>query len=53
VHLIRDSELRRRIELAARQLVVEKYDWAAVAQDFEDALTAVRGGHSTDVRLTA
>jgi hypothetical protein len=26
------------MEEAARRLVVEHYDWAAVAQDFEDAL---------------
>ena len=32
---------RRRIESAARRLVVEKYDWAAVAQDFEAALARV------------
>ena len=51
VHLIRDEEARRRIEAAARQLVVEKYDWAAVAQDFEDALVAVRD--AAPVRLTA
>lgn len=53
VHLIRDIDSRHRIEQAARRLVVEKYDWAAVAQDFEDALTVVRGGQRTDVRLTA
>jgi sugar transferase (PEP-CTERM/EpsH1 system associated) len=38
VHLMRDSEARRDIEAAARRLVVEKYDWSAVASDFEDAL---------------
>jgi sugar transferase (PEP-CTERM/EpsH1 system associated) len=38
VHLIRDVEARRRIEAEARRIVVEKYDWSAVAQDFEDAL---------------
>jgi len=38
VHLMRDSEARRDIETAARRLVVEKYDWSAVASDFEDAL---------------
>jgi sugar transferase (PEP-CTERM/EpsH1 system associated) len=38
IHLIRDDELRRRIETEARRLVVERYDWSAVAQDFEDAL---------------
>jgi glycosyltransferase involved in cell wall biosynthesis len=38
VHLIRDVESRRRIEAEARRLVVERYDWSAVAGDFEDAL---------------
>ncbi|HVL69546.1 MAG TPA: glycosyltransferase, partial [Vicinamibacterales bacterium] len=38
VHLIRDAAARRAIETAARHLVVERYDWAAVAHDFEDAL---------------
>ncbi len=42
VDLIRDGAARRRIESAARQLVVERYDWSAVAQDFEDALTRSR-----------
>ena len=41
VDLIRDDAARRRIETAARQLVVERYDWSAVAQDFEHALTRV------------
>lgn len=53
VHLIRDGDARRRIEGAARQLVVERYDWGAVAHDCEDALTAVRGGSAAPVRLTA
>ena len=38
VHAIRDVDDRRRIELAARRLVVEQYDWSAVAADFEQAL---------------
>jgi sugar transferase (PEP-CTERM/EpsH1 system associated) len=38
VHLIRDAGARRRIEDEARRLVVERYDWSAVAQDFEGAL---------------
>jgi sugar transferase (PEP-CTERM/EpsH1 system associated) len=38
VGLIRDADRRRRIEQAARRLVVERYDWSAVAQDFENAL---------------
>ena len=47
VHLIRDDDARRRIETEARRLVVERYDWSAVAQDFEDALTRVcRQGRS-------
>ena len=29
-----------------RQLVVERYDWSAVAQDFEDALARVATGSS-------
>ena len=41
VHLIRDDQLRRRIEAEARRLVVNRYDWSAVAQDFEDALAKV------------
>jgi len=41
VDLIRDEPARRRLETAARQLVVERYDWSAVGQDFEDALGSV------------
>ncbi len=41
VRLIRDTAARREIESAARRLVVERYDWSAVAQDFEDALARV------------
>jgi sugar transferase (PEP-CTERM/EpsH1 system associated) len=44
VQLIRDPEARRRIEAAARQLVVERYDWSAVARDFEEALERLRVG---------
>jgi sugar transferase (PEP-CTERM/EpsH1 system associated) len=42
VHMIRDVDDRRRLEGAARQLVVDKYDWSAVAADFEAALERVR-----------
>jgi sugar transferase (PEP-CTERM/EpsH1 system associated) len=42
VRLIRDVDARRRIERAARRLVVEKYDWSAAAADFEDALEKLR-----------
>jgi sugar transferase (PEP-CTERM/EpsH1 system associated) len=46
VRLIRDSDARRQLEIAARRLVVERYDWSAVAQDFEDALSRAQGGLS-------
>src|SRR3954469_10057353 len=38
VRLMRDEGARRALETAARALVVEKYDWSAVALDFEAAL---------------
>ena len=43
VGLIRDADRRRGIEQAARRLVVEHYDWSAVAQGFENALTGLKG----------
>ena len=43
VHLMRDTGARRGMEAAARRLVVERYDWSAVAQDFEDALLKAAG----------
>ena len=43
VHLMRDADARRAIEEAARQLVVERYDWSAVARDFEEALLTAAG----------
>jgi sugar transferase (PEP-CTERM/EpsH1 system associated) len=49
VHLIRDPDDRRRIERAARQLVVERYDWSAVARDFEHALDRVHAAHNAMV----
>ena len=41
VRLIRDERQRESIEQAARRLVVEHYDWSAVGQDFEKALSWV------------
>jgi sugar transferase (PEP-CTERM/EpsH1 system associated) len=38
VHLICDADDRRRIEQAARALVLARYDWSAVAGELEDAL---------------
>ena len=43
IRLIRDRDARRAIEDAARRLVVERYDWSAVAQDFEEALLRTAG----------
>jgi hypothetical protein len=40
---MRDTAARRAIESAARRLVVDKYDWSAVAQDFEEALLNAAG----------
>jgi sugar transferase (PEP-CTERM/EpsH1 system associated) len=37
VGLIRDADARRRLEQEARRLVVDHYDWSAVATDFEEA----------------
>ena len=44
VQLLRDSAMRKQIESQARRLVVERYDWSAVAADFERALHRVRDG---------
>jgi polysaccharide biosynthesis protein PslH len=38
VELVRNPDARRGMELEARRLVVNRYDWSAVAGDFEDAL---------------
>ena len=46
VRLIRDDAARTRLEEAARRLVVERYDWSAVAQDFEQVLGRVAGSDS-------
>jgi sugar transferase (PEP-CTERM/EpsH1 system associated) len=47
VTLVADTAARQRLEQAARQLVLERYDWSAVAQDFENALGRVRAQHGT------
>jgi polysaccharide biosynthesis protein PslH len=43
VHLLRDIDHRRRLETAARALVVERYDWSAVAGKLEHALMGIAG----------
>ena len=44
VALLRDPQRRRHLEDAARELVVTRYDWAAVADQFETALTTIPQG---------
>jgi sugar transferase (PEP-CTERM/EpsH1 system associated) len=51
VHLMRDGEARRAMEAEARRLVVERYDWSAVAIDFENALS--RAAHKEPVAQRA
>jgi glycosyltransferase involved in cell wall biosynthesis len=51
VHMIRDVDARRRIETAARRLVVDKYDWSAVAADFERALETARGRRDVETAV--
>ena len=54
VHMIRDGDARRAIEREARRVVVERYDWAAVAQGFEEALRrAVRTPARAGLERTA
>lgn len=59
VHMIRDADARRRIEAEARRIVVERYDWSAVAEDFDDALRRVvadgasRAGRDSGLERTA
>ena len=52
VRLIRDMPARQAIERQARHLVVQRYDWSAIAGDFEDALDgatrAARAGDGLD-----
>ena len=52
VRLIRDEEQRQQLEAAARRLVVERYDWSAVAHSFEDALVRACSHEREPVRLS-
>jgi sugar transferase (PEP-CTERM/EpsH1 system associated) len=56
VQLLRNEPERRRLEQAARRLVVERYDWSAVARDMEAALHAAAGqerDRAVSMRATA
>ena len=44
VRLLRDADARGRLESAARALVVEQYDWSAVADELDRALTRIAQG---------
>ena len=50
IELMRDAGRRARLEAAARALVVERYDWSAVAGELEGALTDIadRGSRIAD-----
>jgi polysaccharide biosynthesis protein PslH len=53
VRLLRDVDRRRALEAAARALVVERYDWSAVAGELDEALmqiAAVRQTQGGDAR---
>jgi glycosyltransferase involved in cell wall biosynthesis len=41
IDLLRNFDRRRRLETAARALVVERYDWSAVAGDLESAFARI------------
>jgi sugar transferase (PEP-CTERM/EpsH1 system associated) len=49
LRLLRDAGAREGLERAARRLVVARYDWSAVAHDFEDALARVRTSRAASV----
>jgi polysaccharide biosynthesis protein PslH len=51
VNLFRDERKRRALETAARRLVVERYDWSAVAGNLERALVNLVNGRETAGRL--
>jgi sugar transferase (PEP-CTERM/EpsH1 system associated) len=45
VDLLRNVDRRRQLEQAARTLVVEQYDWSAVAGELEEALVRIARVH--------
>jgi glycosyltransferase involved in cell wall biosynthesis len=53
VRLFRDVERRRAIEAAARKLVVERYDWSAIAGELEQALVRFASQPSPAARAAA
>jgi len=53
VHLMRDVERRERIGSAARELVLTRYDWSAVAGTLEEALKRVALGQARGERTVS
>lgn len=53
VALLRDAGMRARIESEGRRLVVERYDWSAVAGDFERALQQIGSAEAASRDRTA
>jgi sugar transferase (PEP-CTERM/EpsH1 system associated) len=53
VRLFRDVDRRRALEVAARKLVVERYDWSAVAGELEDALVRYASSQSSPAAAPA
>jgi sugar transferase (PEP-CTERM/EpsH1 system associated) len=53
VRLLRDGQQRQQLERAARQLVVGRYDWSAVAGELEVALVRAAGQDAIPQRATA
>jgi sugar transferase (PEP-CTERM/EpsH1 system associated) len=51
VRLLRDTDARARLETAARALVVEQYDWSAVAGELESALVRFALRHPQGERV--
>jgi sugar transferase (PEP-CTERM/EpsH1 system associated) len=52
VGLLRDLDRRRQLERAARALVIERYDWSAVAGDLDSALERVALRQAQGERIT-
>jgi sugar transferase (PEP-CTERM/EpsH1 system associated) len=51
VRVIRDRDQRERLGSAARALVLERYDWSAVAGALEDPLTRLASGQARGERI--
>jgi sugar transferase (PEP-CTERM/EpsH1 system associated) len=50
--LLRDRDRRRRLERAARALVLERFDWSVVARELEDALMGFARAPGRDAELS-